>query len=210
MKLLIISGTPKIDGITHSFVQAAEETAAKLGISAETIRLAGKGGESLLKCKMCHEGWGICFKEHRCAFGNEDGFSELQKQVHNADAYIYITPVYWGEISEEMKIFMDKLRRCEATKQWDNRESEVSALKGKPSILVANAGGGGGGILTALQDMERAVIHMGGDAQPRENNGIFDMIGVNRWNQEYKRDAFRAAIEEMHTYFNGREHVKMN
>ena len=197
MKLLIVNGTPKTDGICYSFVTVAEETAKGLGVEHETIRLAGL---NLAKCKMCGDGWGICFREHRCIFGEKDGFNELQKKVQNADAYIYITPVYWGEISEEFKIFFDKLRRCEATKQWDDREEEVTFLKGKPSIMVASAGGGGGGIVTAFADIERAVVQMGGDAWPREEAGIFDYIAVNRWNQGYKRETLKSAITEMVRY----------
>jgi len=192
MKLLIINGTPKTDGVCYSFVTVAEEIATELSIDFETIRLSsGK----LQKCKMCDEGWGICFKDHYCIFGAKDGFSTLQKKVEEADLYVYITPVYWGEVSEEMKIFLDKLRRCEATKQWDPREG-VSFHKGKGSILVAAAGGGGGGTLSALAQLERAVVQMGGDEWPREQDGIFDYIAVNRWNQEYKREALKSAIKD--------------
>ena len=197
MNLLIINATPKTDGITYSFVEAAEETAKELDVKYETLRLSGL---TLEKCKMCGDGWGICFNDHICVFGDKDGFNELQKKVQKADAFVYITPVYWSEISEEFKIFLDKLRRCQATKQWDVREEEVSFLKGKPSILVANAGGGGGGILTALQDIERAVQQMSGDMWPRETDGIFDYIGVNRWNKEYKRNALKSAVAEMIKY----------
>jgi len=194
MKLLIINGTPKTDGVCYSFVTVAAEAATTAGVEAEVIRLSDV---NLSKCKMCGDGWGICFKEHYCAFGDEDGFNPLQKKVEDADAYIYITPVYWGEISEEFKIFLDKLRRCQATKQWDDREEEVSFLKGKPSIIVASAGGGGGGIVTTFADIERAVAQMSGDAWPRETAGVFDYIAVNRWNQAYKREALKAAVVEM-------------
>jgi len=197
LNILIISGTPKTDGITHSFVKTAEETAAELQVKAETIRLSGM---NITKCKMCDDGWGICFREHKCVFGDKDGFNSLQNKVKNADAFIYITPVYWGEISEELKIFADKLRRCQATKQWNPSKSEASFHKDKPSIAVAVAGGGGGGIVSAFADIERAVSQMGGDNWPRESSGIFDWIGVNRWNQDYKRDALKAAITKMVKY----------
>lgn len=198
MKLLIISGTPKTDGVTYSFVKVAEDTIAELGMEAEVIRLAGM---NLTKCKMCGDGWGICFKEHYCVFGKNDGFSELQEKVKEADAYIYITPVYWGEISEELKIFVDKMRRCEATKQWDDRKEEVSFFAGKPSLLVAVAGGGGGGIVSCFADLERAIAQWSGDSWPREKAGIFDFVAVNRWNQEYKRETLKAAIKEMVKYY---------
>ena len=198
MKLLIISGTPKNDGVTHSFVKVAEETSKELDIEAEVVRLSGM---ELSKCRMCGDGWGICFKEHICKFGDKDGFNDLQKKVQSADAYIYITPVYWGEVSEEFKIYLDKLRRCQATKQWDSKDDEGSFLAGKQSIMVAVAGGGGGGIVTTFADIERAVSQMGGDSWPRENKGIFDYIAVNRWNQEYKRETLKAAITAMVGYF---------
>ena len=194
MKILIINGTPKTDGITFSFVETAKNTADSLGINAEVIRLSD---EKMEKCKMCGDGWGICFKEHYCAFGDADGFNALLKKVEKANAYIFITPVYWGEVSEEMKLFIDKLRRCEATKKWDDRDGVKSFLKDKPSIIVAVAGGGGGGITTTFLQIERALLHMEADALPRETAGLFDMIAVNRWNKDYKLEALKAAITEM-------------
>jgi len=194
MKILIISGTPKTDGITYSFVTAAEETIAELGLESETLHLSQL---NLTQCKMCTDGWGVCYSEHRCMYGDEDGFNALQEKVRDADAYIYISPVYWYEPSEAMKLFVDKLRRCQATKKWDAREQEVSFHKNKPSILVSNAGGGGGGNLPTLSYLERALLHMEGDEVPRNTSGIFDCITVNRWNHEYKLVAFKAAIKAM-------------
>ena len=194
-KLLIVNATPKKDGLCYSFVETAKEVADNLGLEAEVIRLAGFG---LQKCIMCHDGWGICFKEHRCIFGEKDGFASLQKSVADAHAIVYITPVYWGEISEELKIFWDKLRRCESTKQWNGKEDIVSSHKNKPSIIVAAAGGGGGGIPSTFVAMERAVDQLGEHSGCANGTmGVFDYIAVNRWNQEYKRDALKAAIAEM-------------
>ena len=198
--LLIISGTPKTEGITYEFVKKAEKTADEIGLKFETIHLAR---ENLKKCKMCADGWGVCFSEHYCVFGEEDGFSAMLKKVAAADALIFITPVYWGEVSEEMKIFIDKLRRCEGTKKWDEREDKISFLKRKPSIIVANAGGGGGGITTTFEQIERALLHMEADAVPREKGGVFDLIAVNRWNAEYKLETLKAAISLMHKYLKG-------
>ena len=60
--------------------------------------------------------------------------------------------------------------------------------------------GGGGGIVTAFQDFERAIMQWGGDAWPRETSGIFDYIAVNRWNKPYKLEALKAAIDTMVKY----------
>lgn len=206
--LLIINATPKTDGLCYSFVEAAKEAAANLMLYCEVINLAGAG---LKKCVMCYDGWGICFKEHVCVFGDADGFSNLQQKVKMADAFVYITPVYWGEVSEELKVFWDKLRRCEATKQWDERAEEVSFHKNKPSIIVAAAGGGCGGIISTFAQMERTIEHMSENTGLMNGNaGVFDYIAVNRWNQEYKRVALKAAIAEMTAIKNGKEAPVMN
>jgi len=206
-KLLIVNATPKTDGLCYSFVETAKEAADNLGLDCEVIRLARLG---LKKCIMCRDGWGACFKEHTCILGDTDGFADLQQKVKEADAFIYVTPVYWGEISEELKIFWDRLRRCETTKQWDSRESEVSFHKGKPSIVVASAGGGGGGIISTFTDMERIIDQLGTHTGPQGGTaGIFDYIAVNRWNQEYKRETLKAAIAEMKAIKNGEKEAPM-
>ena len=197
MKILVINGTPKTDGTAFSFVTAAIDTAKELGAECDEIRLSSL---NLEKCKMCNDGWGICFSQHKCISGDKDGFNGLQTKVQEADAYVYISPVYWSEVSEDMKVFLDRLRRCQATKRWDEKEEVVSFHKGKPSILVANAGGSGGGILTALADLERAVQHMSGDLWTGGKPGIFDYIAVNRWNKEYKLQALKSAIKELVKY----------
>ena len=194
MKILIISGTPKTNGLTYSFVEAAEKTAKEENVEYETLHLAQI---NLQKCKMCGDGWGICFNEHVCDVGEDDGFNNILKKVKEANAFVYITPVYWGEISEDFKIFIDRLRRCQASKKWDEREDEVSYLKGKPSILVGVAGGSGFGLLSALMDFERAISHMSGNEQPREHVGIFDYAMINRWNSEYKRVAFEYSLRKL-------------
>ena len=196
MKVLIISGTPKTKGITFSYVEAAEEAAMKAGAEIETITLSKM---NLHKCKMCDDGWGICYSKHVCVVGNKDGFNDLQEKIGKADAFVFITPVYWSEVSEEMKLFIDRLRRCQATKKWDN-EAGASFLTGKPSILVAVAGGSGGGIVNTFNQMQKAIEHMEGNNMPHEREGIFDYIGVNRWNQDYKREAMEKAIAEMIAY----------
>ena len=192
MKILIISGTPKQDGISDSLVKTAAAATSESGAAYEVIKLAE---HDLSHCKMCGDGWGTCFGGHRCSL--DEKFNKLQDKFKEADAFIYITPVYWGEVSEALKNFLDKLRRCQATKQWNEKDTSGSYLEAKPSIIVANAGGGGGGIVNTFDQIERAISHMGGNSQPRGNRGVYDYIAVNRWNQEYKREALKAAVKSM-------------
>lgn len=174
MKFLIISGNPKTDGLCHSITQEIRRGAADGG--AQTQLLVPR----YEKCRCCGNGWGTCREENVCAFG-EDGFSQAQQAVRNADRICLVTPVYWGETTENLKGFLDKLRRCDY--------GANGALSGKPVLLVASPGGSGNGMISCLEQMDRFCRHTGAV--------IFDYIGVNRWNSDYKRKAAYAAAKAM-------------
>lgn len=179
MKVIILSGTPKNEGLCHSCVNAAVAGVKKAGADCEVIKL---NDYKLARCAMCNDGWGICREGHTCAFGN-DGFTEIQKKISDADAVILDTPVYWGEMTEVMKAFFDRFRRCEAMKREDG------AMAGKSVLLIASPGGSGNGMISALEQMERLCRHLQGN--------IFDFIGVNRWNKDYKIAAISEAAAAM-------------
>jgi len=175
MKVLLLSGNPKSGGLTHSVTQEALRGAADAGAQAE-VRTFGELG----RCRVCGDGWGPCRSTHRCDFG-DDGFADAQAAVRSADRLCIITPVYWGEMAEGLKCFLDRLRRCEFGGE--------GALSGKPVLLIAVPGGSGNGLLPCLEQMDRFCRHTGAV--------IFDYIGVNRWNSDYKRVTAYAAARAL-------------
>jgi multimeric flavodoxin WrbA len=177
MNYLIISGNPKRDGLCHSVSEEARRGALDGGADVEVLTL-----EKLDRCLVCGNGWGTCREEHICAFGN-DGFNLAQEKARIADAFCFITPVYWGEMAESLKSFFDRLRRCEF--------GQNGALSGKPVLLIASPGGTGNGTLTCLEQMDRFCRHT--------SAVIFDYIGINRWNNDYKKRAVYEAAKAMTT-----------
>ncbi len=181
MNVIVISSSPNTDGLTAACAAAAVEGVLQAGRRAEEIRL---NDLQVGMCQACDNGWGTCLQEHECQV--EDDFQALHARALAADAYVLVTPVYWGEMSESAKAFMDRLRRCEATRGGE------SGLFGKPVIAVAAAGDSGNGMITCLLSMERWIEHV----RARK----FDLIPVNRWSREYKlvaiREAARAMVQE--------------
>lgn len=171
MKFLIVSGNPKTDGLCHSITEAIQMGATAGGAQVELLSVQGTQA-----CHVCGTGWGSCRDEHSCMFGY-DGFAAAQEAVRHADALCFITPVYWGETAEGMKAFLDRFRRCEY--------GQAGGLSGKPVLLVASPGGSGNGLLSCLEQMDRFCRHTGAI--------IYDYIGVNRWNSDYKKAAAHAA-----------------
>jgi hypothetical protein len=66
---------------------------------------------------------------------------------------------------------------------------KLVVLAGKPVLLVASPGGSGNGMLTCLEQMDRFCRHTGA--------AIFDYVGINRWNSDYKRAAAFAAAKAL-------------
>ena len=178
MKIIIISSSPNKDGLTAACADAAIEGIVEAGGEAEMVSL---NKLKIGMCQTCDNGWGTCLEQHECQV--LDDFQDLHQRTSAADGLVLITPVYWGEMSESAKAFTDRLRRCEA-----NRDKE-SALRGKPVLAVAAAGGSGGGMITCLGSMERWIQHV--------RALTFDLLPVNRWSRQYKLDTIRAAAKAL-------------
>ncbi|MDR1786359.1 MAG: flavodoxin family protein [Spirochaetaceae bacterium] len=184
MKIVILSGNPKTEGLCHGVIEAARKGAEDGGAQVETLPV-----DKTERCRSCGGGWGACLKEHACAFGN-DGFSTAQGALKGADQVIIITPVYWGEATEGLKCFLDRFRRCEFNRDWLPRPpDQPPALRGKQILLVASAGGSGSGILTCMDQLDRFCENIGAP--------VFDHIAVNRWNRDYKTQAVYQAARAM-------------
>ncbi len=178
MNVLVISASPNKGGLTGACVTAAIEGVLQAGGQAEEVRL---NDLNVGRCHACNDGWGPCRAEHECQV--DDDFQALHARIPQFDGYVLATPVYWWEMSESMKAFADRLRRCEAT------AGERSQLFGKPIIAIAAAGGSGNGTITCLMSMENWIKHVRARA--------FDLLPVNRWSRPYKLVAIREAARVM-------------
>ena len=182
MKVLVVTSTPNANGLT-----AACGEAARQGIVAgkSPARVINLNEFSIQRCAVCDQGWGPCFSEHTCRL--EDDFAQLQGMFDQAEAYVFVTPVYFGSPSETFKAFFDRLRRCEGTK----KNGQKSVLASKPTVCVAAAGGSGNGAVHCLGELERLVQHLG--ARP------FDFIPVTKRSREYQLETIHDALVAMCT-----------
>jgi len=174
MKALAIQASVNQDGLTSSLAQAALEGAGSAGAEIELIHL---NSFEVNSCKVCGDGWGICRTEGRCI--QDDQFQLIRDKANEADALIISTPVYFHDLSESAKSFLDRWRRCE----WPNEDK--SLIKGKPVIGIAAAGGSGGGAVKGLQSLENYIIWL--------RLRTFDLVPVTRFNKEWRLEGLKAA-----------------
>ena len=166
MKICIVSGNPKTEGLCHGVIEAVKAGALEGGAEVDEINLRDY---SMGHCMVCGNGWGKCKTDSYCIYGS-DGFDEARERIRLSDAAILATPVYCGECSDSLKAFLDRIRRCDIFKQ--------GVLFEKQTLLIASAGGSGRGLLTCFEQMERFCRNTGAV--------VFDYVGVNRWNSDYK------------------------
>lgn len=172
MKVVVVWSSPNVDGLTAKakaqFIKGVESQ----GATVEEVHLNKLKMEH---CLACGNGWGNCRAKGECAL--KDDFKDLYQKLVDAEGIVFVSAVYWSDLTECMKAFVDRLRRCEATHNH--------YLAEKRCVLVACAGGTGRGTLECLQNMELALTHMGMRA--------YDRIPVNRYNSEYILPALEQA-----------------
>ena len=168
MKTMILSGSRNPQGQTAQAVNALVEGLRDKGAETELVFLPTKNIE---RCRQCDDaGWGPCRTEGRCVIG--DDFAALVQGIRSANCAVFATPVYFGDLSESLRAFLDRLRRI--TRQ----EAGKSQITEKPSVGVCMAGGGGGGAASCAAILEKVLATCGFD--------VVDMISVRRQNLTVK------------------------
>lgn len=178
MKVMIFTSSPNTDGLTAACGDAAKTGAEEAGAQVVMVNL---NKLDISSCHACGNGWGPCRNEHRCQV--QDDFQGIHTSMADMDAYVIITPVYWGEMSESAKAFFDRVRRCEALKK------DKTLFEEKPVIAVAAAGGSGNGLTTCLTSLERFFAHV--------KAVKFDLIGITQKSRAYKLNTIQEAARVM-------------
>ena len=166
MKLLGIQSSPNLNGLTAETAKQVLKGAEAAGHEAELINL---NKAVIKKCKACDGGWGQCRREGTCI--QKDDFAEILDKINEADAFVFTTPVYWHDLSESAKTFLDRMRRVE-THHGFKRYTD------KPYMGIACAGGSGNGAARALYLLEEYLKRVG-----FKN---YDLVTVTQANRAHK------------------------
>ena len=177
MQTMVILGSRNPDGQTAKAADALFQGMADKGAQGEKFFLPEMSVE---RCRQCDDrGWGICRTEGRCVI--EDDFASLVDKMKNADAVVFATPVYFSDLSESIRAFLDRLRRtC-------MNEAGKNGISGKLAVGICVAGGGGGGAPSCAVSLEKVLRTCGFD--------VVDLIPVRRQNLEMKLDVLKTTGE---------------
>ena len=171
-KVVVLWSSPNTDGLTAA---AKDRLMAGLLAGGAEAREVQINTRRLDHCHACGGGWGACREKGSCIL--QDDFMPLYDSLAQADGVVFVTAVYFHDLTECFKAFLDRLRRCDAF--------TARRLADKRCLLAACAGGTGQGTSECLSRLEYTLKHM--------NMRAYDRLPVNRFNREYMLPALEAA-----------------
>ena len=100
MKIVSLLGSPRPQGNSTAITRRFQDTAANLGAEVRTFelnRLAYRGCQGCCACKQSLD---------HCILN--DDLTEVLNTVAEADVVVLASPVYYGDVSAQLKGFIDR------------------------------------------------------------------------------------------------------
>ena len=105
MNIIAINGSPRKEWNTATLLKKALEGAASQGAKTGLYHLYDLKYKGCISCFACKEKGGKSYG--RCVV--EDDLKPVFKKIESADALIFGSPVYLGNITGEMQSFLERL-----------------------------------------------------------------------------------------------------
>lgn len=123
MKVLLLNGSPRLNGNTEIALKEIATTLEKEGVETELIQV---GNKAIRGCMAC----GGCRKIGKCVF--DDGVNEIVEKFANSDGLIVGSPVYYASANATLIALLDRVFQ---SANFDK------TMKVGASVAVARRGG---------------------------------------------------------------------
>jgi len=133
MKVLGISGSPRVGGNTDLIVQESLNAASEEGAVVRLLRICDC---NLKPCDACR----VCFGSGECAI--KDDIEKLYQAVMDADGLILASPVYFQGVTAQMKTFIDRvgyLHNARGRKDFEGKVAGVIAVARRSGLEAASS-----------------------------------------------------------------------
>ena len=100
MKVLLLNGSPHINGSTYTALHEMEKIFAENGIETEMLHVGAKDIRGCVACRSCYE-------TGKCVF--DDIVNETAKKFEECDGLVVGSPVYYASANATLIAFLDRL-----------------------------------------------------------------------------------------------------
>jgi multimeric flavodoxin WrbA len=128
-KLIIVKGSPRENGNSALLAARVAAGAEAAGAEVESFYLHGMDIQPCDACDFCQGA-----AEIGCVI--EDDMQILYPKIREADAILYVSPIYWFTVSAQLKLFMDRCYSLGGGSDY----AEEHALAGKRIGIVLTYG----------------------------------------------------------------------
>jgi multimeric flavodoxin WrbA len=143
-KVLIITGSPRRGGSSDRLAASFALGATDAGHEVTTIHAATKKIGGCLGCNACMANGGVCVQN--------DDMAEILNEYREADIYVFATPIYFFNITAQIKLLIDRTYALLA----------LDSPKGKKAVMLFTLGDGGGKAVEPSLLMFRQIFGFGG------------------------------------------------
>ncbi len=126
MKIVAVLGSPRPKGNSALMAEAFLEVARERGADIEVYRLNQMDIKGCQGCGQCKAASEICVVE--------DDLTPVYESIRGADLLVLASPVYFGDLSAQMKCFWDR------TYAWFNPDFTSRLAPGKKSVIFLAQG----------------------------------------------------------------------
>ncbi len=100
MKVILLNGSPHVDGCTKRALLEVEKSLNKEGIDTEIIEVGSKSVHGCIACKKCST-------NGKCIF--DDVVNEIALKLKESAGIVVGTPVYYAGVNGTLKSCLDRL-----------------------------------------------------------------------------------------------------
>lgn len=140
MKVLLVNGSPRKEGCTHTALNVVAEELKAQGVEADEFWI---GNQPIAGCIGCYQ----CGQRGTCVFEG-DKVAEFLSVAGDYDGFVFGSPVYYSGVAGSMKCFLDRVF-------FSNQGRVTFALK--PAAVVASARRAG--TTATLGQLEKHLQH---------------------------------------------------
>ena len=133
MKIVSLLGSPRKKGNSAILAGVVTEALSKKGNEVVTHSLNNLSFKGCQACGGCKSKSEICVLK--------DDLTPVLNDIHEADVVVMATPVYWGEISSQMKGFIDRTYSF-LTPGFMTEQKKHRLPAGKKLVFIQTQGAG--------------------------------------------------------------------
>jgi NAD(P)H-dependent FMN reductase len=122
MKIVAVLGSPRPNGNSATLAQKFLDEARSLGAETRSYLLNQMAFQGCQSCRACKTKSEVCILE--------DDLSEVLEAIKEADILVLASPVYFGDLSGQLKCFVDR------TYSYANPDFSSRVPPGKQAIMV--------------------------------------------------------------------------